>query len=81
MRDDNRSEIIVIIVSIIIFAFVFFLTYTLSAKHVDKLWNDGHCNICGGSWKYEQAVGHRSTTSYIYVCEKCGKRIEISEIR
>ena len=47
--------------------------------HDDKLWNNGHCE-CGGTWEYEQAVGHRSSTSYIYVCDKCGKRIEMYNI-
>ena len=49
-------------------------------KHDNNLWNGGECQ-CGGKWEYEQAVGHRSSTSYIYVCTKCGKRIEISEVR
>ena len=38
-------------------------------------------DICGGTWEYEQAVGHKSSTSYIYICRKCGKRIEIYEAR
>lgn len=55
------------------------------ANHEDKiddeLWNNGYCSECDGQWIYEQAVGHRYDTSYIYVCDKCGKRIEIGEIR
>lgn len=41
-------------------------------------WNDGYCPNCGTSWRYEQAVGHRFSTGYIYVCDKCGNHIEIS---
>lgn len=41
-------------------------------------WNDGHCPVCGTAWRYEQAVGHRFSTGYIYVCDKCGNHIEIS---
>ena len=40
------------------------------------IWNDGYCE-CGGHWIYEQAVGHRVTTTYIYRCDKCGKIIEV----
>lgn len=46
----------------------------------DARWNNGHC-VCGGEWKYEQAVGHRYDTTYIYVCDNCGKRIELFEMR
>ena len=51
-----------------------------SAKFDDDLWNNGYCS-CGGQWEYEQAVGHRVSTSYIYRCDKCGNRIEISDYR
>ncbi len=27
---------------------------------------------CGGHWEYQQAVGHQTTTGYIYKCNKCG---------
>ena len=78
---DNLPEIMGIIIMVLLFAAFLFFVFTLSVDHDNKLWNDGHCNVCGSSWEYEQAVGHRSYTSYIYVCRKCGKRIEISELR
>lgn len=78
---DYLPEIIAIIVIVLLCAALIFGVNKASEKHYDKLWNDGHCDICGGTWQYEQAVGHRSTTSYIYVCEDCGKRIEINEVR
>lgn len=78
---DYLPEIIGIIVTISLFAALIFGLGKASIKHDEKLWNDGHCDICGGTWVYEQAVGHRSSTSYIYVCEDCGKRIEIYEVR
>lgn len=49
---------------------------TCNAKHDENLWNNGYCP-CGGHYKYEQAVGHRYNTSYIYRCDKCGNLIEI----
>lgn len=32
---------------------------------------------CGGRYVYQQAVGHRYTTTYIYRCDKCGRVIEV----
>lgn len=82
---DYLPEIITIIITIIavslLFAAIISGVYKSNIKHDEKLWNNGHCDICGGAWEYEQAVGHRSSTSYIYVCEGCGKRIELYEVR
>ena len=78
--EDYLPEIISIIVVVSLFAAFLFGVYKASIKYDEKLWNDGHCD-CGGTWEYEQAVGHRSSTSYIYVCEDCGKRIELCEVR
>lgn len=78
---DILLEIIGIIAIVVIFGgFLFFLD-RCSVEQENELWNNGHCDICGGTLEYEQAVGHRSSTSYIYVCKKCGKRIEIYEVR
>ena len=77
---EYLPEIIPIIVTIFLII-VLFGVKACSAKHYEKLWNDGHCYVCGGTWKYEQAVGHISSTAYIYVCEGCGKRIEICEAK
>lgn len=78
---DYLPEIISIIVVISLFVALCFGVYKAGIRYDEKLWNDGHCDICGGTWEYEQAVGHRSSTSYIYVCEDCGKRIEVFEVR
>ncbi|MCR4687712.1 MAG: hypothetical protein K5659_09085 [Lachnospiraceae bacterium] len=77
---DYLPEIITIIAIVLLCAAMSFGAYRASIKHEEKLWNNGHCD-CGGTWKYEQAVGHRSSTSYIYICEDCGKRIELYEVR
>ncbi len=78
---DYLPEIISIIVIISVAAAIIFGVYKAGIKRDDKLWNDGHCDVCGGTWKYEQSVGHRYSTTYIYVCEDCGKRIELNEVR
>ena len=82
---DILSEIVIVIISVVItvglLASILFGCYKITEAYDEKLWNGGHCDICGGSWQYEQAVGHRSSTSYIYICEDCGKRIELDEVR
>lgn len=78
---DYLPKIISIVVIILLTFELIFVVNKASIRHDEKLWNNGHCDICGGTWEYEQAVGHRSGTSYIYVCEDCGKRIEINEVR
>lgn len=76
MRDYLPEITTIIVVILLVFALIFGV-YACSVKHDEILWNNGHCDVCGGTWKYEQAVGHRYSTAYIYVCANCGKRIEI----
>lgn len=42
-------------------------------------WNDGICSDCGGNYVFQQAIGHRTLTDYMYVCDKCGRKIEIGQ--
>ena len=43
------------------------------------IWNDGICPYCGGHYKFQQAIGHRNYTDYMYTCDTCGRSIEIGE--
>lgn len=83
MPDDLVENVgmIVLIALLILFIFGIFVAIDYPTRHDDKVWNDGHCDICGGTWKYEQAVGHKHSTTYIYVCDGCEKRIELYEVR
>lgn len=78
---DGLEYIIAIIITVLLVVALFFGEYKTQEKHDEKCWNNGHCDACGGTWNYEQAVGHKYETSYIYVCNSCGKRIEISDMR
>ena len=84
MIEDFIGAVIVIAITVTMIA-LFVIGAVELDKYEDKidddLWNNGYCSECDGQWIYEQAVGHRYSTSYIYVCDKCGKRIEIGEIR
>ncbi len=79
--DDIYHEVITIAIIILVIIGVIIGCIIVDEKHDNKLWNYGHCPICGSEWKYEQAVGHYYSTQYIYVCNGCGRRIEIGEIR
>lgn len=81
---DNDSfwpEFTYAIITFFIVIALFIFCAFLDKKYDDKLWNQGRCPECGSEWEYEQAVGHYYSTSYMYVCNKCGRRIEISDVR
>lgn len=42
-------------------------------------WNNGYCPVCGTKYRYVQAIGHRYSTAYIYVCDTCNEHIEVSQ--
>lgn len=81
LRDGMFAIVIIILTVFLVFGACFFVIDRGLTSRDDKLWNNGHCDICGEAWQYEQAVGHRSSTSYIYVCDGCGKRIELYGVR
>lgn len=39
-------------------------------------YNNGQCTQCGGTYTYQQAVGHHYFTYYVYICDHCGKMVE-----
>ena len=81
---DNDSlwfEFMTAIIIFLILIAVLIVGVLIDRKLDNKLWNNGHCPVCGSEWEYEQAVGHYYSTSYMYICNKCGRRIEIGEIR
>ncbi len=81
MIDDFWPEFkAAIIIALILIAIMVSIVIIVD-NNDNKLWNNGHCPTCGSKWEYEQAVGHYYSTQYIYVCNGCGKRIEIGEIR
>lgn len=79
--EDFQVKFITAIIIFSILIVVIISAAVIDRKLDDRLWNYGHCPACGSEWEYEQAVGHYYTTQYIYVCNECGKRIEIGEIR
>ena len=77
--DEHMEEIINFTV-IAIIAIITLAAIIVSNIQENKKWNNGYCE-CGGSFVYEQAVGHNNYTRYIYKCDHCGKRVEFNRIR
>lgn len=63
---------IMIVIMVVVLAF--------ESANDEKKWNNGFCS-CGGRWEYQQAVGHKYDTNYIYKCDKCGKIKEFDDVR
>ena len=82
-EEEIKFVLGLIICVAITFLFIVFMTIFLiksATKKDNQLWNNGHCE-CGGKYEYEQAVGTRYGTNYIYKCTMCDKRIQLNEIR
>ena len=77
---DEHSEEIINFAVIAIIVIITLAAIIVSNIQENKKWNNGYCE-CGGSFVYEQAVGHNNYTRYIYKCDHCGKRVEFNRIR
>lgn len=70
--DDSSNDLKADLIVMVILLAIAFVIYIGSSIHDDYVWNYGYCD-CGGQWVYQQAVGHRFSTCYIYECDKCGE--------
>ena len=78
MKKDNSE----IIATIIVFIFLITLAFIISVCSTTvstKVYNNGTHKNCGGHWIYENAIGHRYSTNYIYHCDKCGTIYEFTK--
>ena len=71
---DSSATLIMIGILIVI---LLFLTVVRSCSS-STAYNNGICPICGGAYVFKETVGHRYSTNYIYICNKCGHLIESS---
>ena len=73
------KDLLLCFVGLVVIIGIFFgMVYYSTAKSC-KEWNNGYCQ-CGGYWRYDEAVGHRSSTTYMYECDRCGRHIERNSI-
>ena len=61
-----------------ILAILLVIIWVINSCTSTNAYNNGICTKCGGHYVYQQAVGHRYTTDYIYICDKCGDMITIN---
>lgn len=73
-QKNNSNPFILLLIAIAILIVLIFIENIIGSTQ----YNDGICS-CGGIFKYEQAVGHRYQTTYLYICDKCGRIIEIPQ--
>ena len=52
---DFLQEILICIVIVSLPIAAFFGIYKYMSSRDDRIWNNGHCDVCGGTWQYEQA--------------------------
>ena len=71
MTDNNKFEIKFCLILLAICILIYFIICNINTL----TWNNGYCK-CGGKWEYQEAVGHRYTTNYLYKCDKCGRIVE-----
>ena len=62
MDTDTQAKLTMIL---ILLAIIFILKAVNATS-----WNGGYCS-CGGAWRYQQAIGHRFETTFLYQCDKC----------
>ena len=70
---NHKSSIPLSLIIILLIAILLLRSCTSSV-----IWNNGICPNCGGKYIFKQAIGHRSFTDYMYVCDQCGRAIETS---
>lgn len=74
---DIISYITSILAIFILAIGVLILCVKCAKQNSEKKYNNGYCP-CGGHYEYVESVGHMYNTTYIYSCDKCGHKIELS---
>ena len=64
---------------IILLFLIMFVIWFVTSCNSSNTYNNGICRECGGHYVFQNAVGHKYETNYIYVCDTCGKLIEINQ--
>ena len=76
---DELFNLITAIVFLALMILILSIVSCNTKKNEKETWNHGYCPYCEGKLVYEQAVGHKSKTGYIYKCQKCTRTYEFSK--
>ena len=83
MKDSLKAMlelVILFLLTLILLFSIAFIGVKYSQKEDERKYNGGVCE-CGGNYVYQQAVAHAYDTDYIYICDKCGRMIELETYR
>ena len=76
------SVILIIVIVVGMVLGIGYLGLKAERETDNKVWNNGICIECEkGHYQYKEAVGHKSSTSFLYECDNCGHMIELQEVR
>lgn len=67
-----------LLIILLVFVILLIITDFVEDAISNNRYNNGICQVCGGNYIYQQAIGHHFTTGYIYRCNKCGNLIEVN---
>lgn len=76
MRDSDWTETGIRLLIIAILLVIVFICICCQNNE----YNNGVHKGCGGHLVYQQAVGHKYQTSYIFKCDKCGEILEFDSL-
>lgn len=76
---NKRGNISVEIIMLLLVVAILLGLIWFGAQKETADWNNGYCPVCGTKYRYVQAIGHRYSTAYIYVCDTCNEHIEVSQ--
>lgn len=80
-HNDLIFMVTILAITIIVTALLFLLVRN-DEKKSERRWSNGICSGCNiGHYELIQAVGHRTTTTYIYECDNCGHKTESSILK
>lgn len=79
MDDDIKTSLIGSLGVLLVVILICIVCAMISSYHSKTEWNGGYHIYDNGKWEYQQAVGHRYSTYYMYKCSKCGKVVELDD--
>lgn len=77
IKSDMVALLLAILISVILFCVGATIQHHKAKQNNINLVLNG-CD-CGGEYKYAQAIGHKINTNFLYICDKCGKGLEMDE--
>lgn len=82
MKDEKRLKVVFTATGVIMWIAIVLIIVFCLCKIIDLMdaheYNNGLCRKCGGNYEHVDTVGSQFGAIYIYACDKCGDRIELT---